>query len=292
MSVAEGSSILVVGATGSIGSSLVRQLAAAGVRPRALVRSHAKGEALKSLATPVVGDLSDPGSLSNAFSGVDRLFILAPPVPEQQTLERNALDAALAARVRHIVFLSNYGAAIGDEDLHFHVHGLHESYLASFGIEWTVLRPTRFMNYTPYVWRSVLGQGLLIEAPGTGQMTVIDPDDVAAVAVKTLTEDGHTRKVYDLTSNDSFSTAELARILGNSLGREIRLFEGDLEALRAALVASGAPAEFAPLMASYFKKVEAGMFRTTDTVERLLGRPPKAYAEWLGANLPVLLNAA
>jgi uncharacterized protein YbjT (DUF2867 family) len=240
----------------------------------------------------VIGDLSAPESLAAAFSGAERVFVLAPPTPVQEALERNALDAAVAAGAKRIVFLSNYGAAVGDEDRHFHVHGLHERLLASLGVDWTVLRPTRFMNYTPFAWPSVLDRGLLIEAPGEGAMTVIDPDDIAAVAVKALTEDGHEGQAYELTSEDSFTTAELAEMLRRVLGRDIRLFEGDLEALRDALIASGAPGEVAPLMANYFTKVATGFFKTTDTVGQVLGRKPRSYAQWLERNLPDILARA
>ena len=134
------SPILVTGATGTIGSSLVRQLAAAGIKPRALVRSPGKADAVTSFATPVIGGLSAPESLAAGFRGAKRVFVLAPPTPEQEKLERNALDAAAAAGAKRIVFLSNYGAAVGDEDRHFHVHGMHERYLASLEVDWTVLR--------------------------------------------------------------------------------------------------------------------------------------------------------
>jgi uncharacterized protein YbjT (DUF2867 family) len=155
-------------------------------------------------------------------------------------------------------------------------------------VDWTVLRPTRFMTHTPFVWSSVLEHGLLIEAGGGGAMTVIDPADIAAVAAKALTEDGHEGRIYELTSEDSFTAAELASRLSEALRRDIRIFEGDLDALRAALIASGAPAEYAPLMAGYFAKVSAGLWKTTDTAGTLLGRAPRAYAHWLERNLPVL----
>jgi len=286
------SSILVVGATGTVGSRLVRQLAAAGVKPRALVHSREKGEAMAALATPVLGDLAAPESLGEAFRGAERVFVLAPPTPALETLERNAFDAAIAAGARRIVFLSNYGATEGDDDWHFHVHGLHERRLASLGVDWTVLRPTRFMNYVPFVWPSVLNQGLLLEAGGAGPMTFIDPDDIAAVAVKALTENGHEGRAYELTSQETYTAAELAGLLSRLLGRDLRIFEGGVEALRKALIANGAPGEYAPIMAVYYKKVTAGFYKPTDTAAKLLGRPPRAYADWLRQNLPVALGPA
>lgn len=284
--------ILVTGATGTVGSELVRQLDGAGHRVRALVRDRHKAERIASLATPVIGDLAKPETLTSAFARAERVFVLAPPTPEQETLERNAFDAAIAAGAKRIVFLSNYGAAENDVDPHFHVHGKHERHLASLGVDWTVLRPTRFMNYTPFVWSSVIDRGLLIEAGGAGAMTVIDPADIAAVALKALTEDGHEGQRYDLTSEDSFTAAELAQTLSRALQRDITLFEGDLDALRIALIENGAPGEYAPLMAGAFAKVAAGLFKRTNTVVKLLGRPPRPYTQWLESNLPDILSRA
>jgi len=118
-------------------------------------------------------------------------------------------------------------------------------------------------------------------------MTVIDPAEVATVGLKALTEDGHEGQTYSLTSEDSFTAAELARTLSRVLRRDITIFDGDLDALRAALVESGAPGEYAPLMSGYFAKVAAGLFKRTDTAGKLLGRPPCAYAHWLEQNVPL-----
>jgi hypothetical protein len=81
-------------------------------------------------------------------------------------------------------------------------------------------------------------------------------------------------------------------MLSRALGRELTLFSGDTEALRNALVQSGAPEAYAPLMAGYFALVAAGFWRRTDTAGRLLGRKPQSYAQWLERNLPEILSRA
>jgi uncharacterized protein YbjT (DUF2867 family) len=285
------SSILIVGATGTLGSRLVRQLAAAGVKPRALVRSREKGEAIASVATPVVGDLLAPDTLESAFRGVERVFIIGKPTPDMETLERNAIDAAAAAGAKRIVYLSNFTAKEGSEQRPMHVHGLHERLVASLGVDWTVLGPTRYMTNVPFVWPSVLNQGLLLEAGGSGVMSFMDPNDVAAVAVKVLTEDGHDGQTYRMTSEDAYTAADLAELLSGVVGREVRVFKGDLNALRDALIANGASGDHAPVMAKYFDIVAAGLYETTDTVGKVLGRAPRAYADWLQGNLPAALRA-
>jgi uncharacterized protein YbjT (DUF2867 family) len=154
------SSILIVG---TVGSRLIRQLATADVKPHALVRSREKAEAVAAFATPVIGDLLASETLAPAFRGAERVFILGQPTPQIETLERNAIDAAVAAGARRIVYLSNFTAKEGSELWPMHVHDLHERLLRSLGIDWTALRPTRFMTSVPFVWPSALNQGLLLE---------------------------------------------------------------------------------------------------------------------------------
>ena len=270
-------SILIVGATGQLGTRLAGQLSAAGVKPRALVRSRKKGEAIASMATPVIGDLLAPETLPDAFRGAERVFIVAPPAPEMEALERNAIDAAVAGGAKRIVYLSNFAAMEGSELRPMHVHGLHERLIASQGVDWTVLGPTRYMTNFPFNWPSVLNDGLLLEACGSGVMTCIDPDDVAAVAVKALTADGHEGQTYRLTSDDAFTAADLAALLSKFLGREVRVFESN--------------GERAPV-AGYFGLVAAGVYKTTGTAAKVLGRKPRSYAQWLGDNLPGILSRA
>lgn len=266
-----GEEILIIGGTGTLGSRLVRQLAAGGVRPRVLIRTPEKADALASLAAPVAGDLLAPESLAPAFRGVERVFVLGQPTPDMEALERNAIDAAVAAGARRIVYLSNFTARVGSELRPNHIHAVHERLVASLGIEWTVLGPTRYMTNFPFDWASVLNDGLLLEAGGPGVMTCIDPDDVAEVAVKVLTGEGHEGQTYRLTSQDAFTAAELAALLSDVVGREVR-------------VAEGRPA------AGYFALVAAGMYFPTETASTLLGRAPRTYRDWLRQHASTLMG--
>lgn len=267
--------ILVVGATGHLGTRLVRQLSAAGNKPRALVRSQEKAQSIAPMATPVIGDLLAPETLVDAFRGAERVFIVAPPTPDMEALERNAIDTAVAAGAKRIVYLSNFAATEGSELRPMHIHGLHERFVASRGVDWTVLGPTRYMTNFPFNWSSVLNDGLLLEMGGSGVMTCIDPDEVAEVAVKALTEDGHEGQTYRLTSEDAFTAADLAAHLSEFLGRNVRVVESN----------GAAPA-------GYFGLVAASAYKTTDTAAKVLGRSPRSYAEWLKLHAPVASGAA
>jgi uncharacterized protein YbjT (DUF2867 family) len=228
--------------------------------------------------------------LKSAFKNIDRAFVLAPPIGEaEKTMERNAFDAAVEAGVKRIVYLASYAAPFG-EAYPYLVHAAHEKLVASLGVDWTVLRPTRFMPYTPFVWNSIFQRGLLLEQAGDRAMTTIDIADIAAVGVLALTADGHEGQTYELTSEDKFSTRKLGDILGKALNKKLTVFDGSEEELRAALVENGAPGAYAPIMSHYFETVEAGHWEITGTVERVLGRKPRSYARWLDLNLPNILK--
>ncbi len=285
-------SILIVGATGNVGAELVKQFAASGKRVKALVRNESKAASIEHLAEPVFGDLMSPATLKPVFKNVKRVFVLAPPVGEaEETMERNAFNAAVEAGVERIVYLSSYAAPFGD-GYPYVVHARHEKLLSSLNVDWTVLRPTRFMSYTPFVWNSILHHGLLLEQAGDGAMTVIDPADVAAVGILALTTDGHEGQRYELTSEDSFSTRQLGETLSKALKKPLTVFDGGEEELRAALIENGAPGEYAPIMSHYFDSVTDGRWKVTDTVDQVLGRKPQSYALWLERNLPDILSRA
>jgi uncharacterized protein YbjT (DUF2867 family) len=285
-------SILIVGATGNVGTEMVKQFAASGKRVKALVRNESKAASVQHLAEPVFSDLMTPATLGSAFKNVERVFVLAPPVGEaEETMERNAFSSAVEAGVKRIVYLSSYAATFGD-GYPYIVHAASEKVLASLNVDWTVLRPTRFMPYTPFVWNSIFQRGLLLEQAGDGAMTTIDPADVAAVGILALTTDGHEGQTYELTSEDSFSTRQLGETLSNALNKRLAVFEGSTEELRAALVENGAPGEYAPVMSHYFESVADGRWKLTDTVSQLLGRRPRSYAQWLERNLPEIRSRA
>lgn len=282
--------ILIIGATGNVGTELIKQFAASGKRVKALVRSEGKAATVRQLANPVIGDLMVPESLKSPFKNVERVFVLAPPVGEaEKTMERNAFNAAVEAGVKRIVYLSSYPSTFG-KGYPYIVHAANEKLLGTLNVDWTVLRPTRFMPFVPFVWNSIFQRGLLLEQAGDGAMTTIDPADIAAVGLLALTTDGHSSQKYELTSEDSFSSRQLGAMLSKVLKKNLTVFDGSTEELRAALVDNGAPGEYAPIMSDYFGSVAAGHFKVTETVAQLLGRKPRTYAEWLDSNLPNILK--
>lgn len=278
--------ILVVGSTGTVGSEVVKQLVEAGQNVRALARDPSKATKMGGGFDVAIGDLAKPETLSEAFAGAEQVFILAPPVPNMEELEANAFAAAEEASVKHAVYLSNFGAGVFDDDL-FRAHGANERRLRTLGMTWTILRPTRFMSNTPYGWAAVRDKGQLLEPLGGQKVILIDPRDIAAVAVKALTAPGHEGKIYELTG-EALSGVEMAESLSAALVRPIRFVDATDEEARDDLLRSGLPPLIVDKVLYYFATLRAGHWHETSTVRELLGRSPRTYAAWLKENVQAL----
>jgi uncharacterized protein YbjT (DUF2867 family) len=276
--------LLVTGATGHIGRELVRELDARKADVRILVRDPARAADLPASAERVTGDLGDPASLTAAFDGAERLFLLVPGIGVEHT--ENALAAARTAGVRHIVLLSSY-AALGDPiPAMGHWHHEREELLRASGIPLTILRPCGFMT-NAFDWLPTLREGNYVLDPvGPGRAALIDPADIAAVAALTLTEDGHQSKEYLLTGGEPLTVAEQVGVLADALGHpiEVRPVATPEEAVRFRYPHGAPPALAAALIEglTLMRADTTGLL--TDTVPRLLGRAPRTFAAWCARN--------
>lgn len=279
--------ILVVGATGTVGSEVVKLLVDGGQRVRMLVRDPAKAAKFGDAVEIVKGDLAKPETLTHAFAGADKAFVLCPPVPELEMLETNAFEAGKRAGVEQIVNLSNFGAGSFETTI-WQWHGASEKRLRASGVAWTILRPTRFMSNTPYTWDSIKEQGTLFESTGDSKMTLIDPRDIAAVTVKVLTTPGHEGKIYELTASEALSGAEIAQKIAAAIGKPVKFVDAPADIARKALLKSGFPELVADMVLQYFATVKEGRWYVTSTVADLLGRPARTFDEWLNDHVAEL----
>ncbi|WTX12813.1 SDR family oxidoreductase [Streptomyces sp. NBC_00005] len=272
--------ILVTGATGTIGSEVVRQLVARGEKVRALSRDPAKAQ-LPPEVESMRGHPRDRASVEAAMAGVRAAFLVGVFGPDDAEHDRGLVEAARAAGVRRIVKLSAIGT--GDPRLGvfgtWHLHG-EESVRAS-GLEWTVLRPSAFASNT-LTWAQALREG--IPAPnmmGDGRQGVVDPRDIADIAVTALLEPGHSGRTYTLTGSETLSAREQAAVLGEILGRPVELRDLTPEQRREQLLTTGLSESYADglLVTARFIQ-DGGNDVVTDDVRQVLGRPARTYREW------------
>jgi uncharacterized protein YbjT (DUF2867 family) len=260
--------ILVTGATGNVGRRVVERLVERGEPVRAYVRDPGRA-ALPQGVEVVKGDLTDPGALRAALDGVDAVFLLWPFFGEEDV---RPVVAALAGR--RIVYLSAVSA--DGED----VFARTERAITAAGGEWTFLRPGGFAVNTLAWAEGIKAGGVVREPYAEAGRSLIHEDDIAAVAVRALTEDGHTGQTYALTGPATLTQAEQARLIGEAVGRPVRFEEVDPEQARENWVASGLPPAFADAALDYHATLVAAPEPFTTAVADLLGRPAKSFAQW------------
>ncbi|WP_413788203.1 NAD(P)H-binding protein [Streptomyces chartreusis] len=272
--------ILVTGATGTIGSEVVRQLAARGEKVRALTRDPAAAR-VPSGVEAVPGHPGDRASVEGAMAGVAAAFLVGVFGPDDAGRDRGLVEAARAAGVRRIVKLSSIGT--GDPRLagfgRWHLPG--EEAVRGSGLEWTVLRPSSFASNS-LAWADAVREGTPAPNPmGEGQQGVVDPRDVAEVAVRALLEPGHTGRTYTLTGPETIGASGQAAVLGEILGRPVTLLSLTVDQRREQLLGAGLGVDYADsLMAGARFIEEGGNAVVTDDVPEVLGRPARSYREW------------
>jgi uncharacterized protein YbjT (DUF2867 family) len=284
--------LLVTGATGNIGRELARELAATGAGFRVLVRDPARAAGLPASAERVLGDLGDPAALVPAFAGADKLFLLTPGIGTDHT--RHAVAAARAACVRHIVHLSSFNVLGDPMPAMGRWHHEREQIIRASGIPATFLRPGGFMT-NAFDWLPTIRDGgYVLDPVGPGRHAPIDPADIAAVAARALTADGHQGREYVLTGDEALTVTEQVQILSAATGLDIKVREPATpgETIRARFP-NGAPQVLADAIIEGFALMRADTTGLrTDTVQHLLGRKPRTFAAWCARNADVFRQAA
>ena len=274
--------ICVTGAGGTVGREVVAQLESAKAPFRAAYFSNEKADAARARGgDAVIIDYNRPESVRAAFQGCGRLFLLGPNALNQLELERNAVDAAKAAGVRHIVKQSVLGAVEESFSL-AKVHRPVEKAIESSGLTWTFLRPNSFMqNVATFMGETIRTEGAFYSASGDAKISHVDVRDIAAVAVRALTEPNHEGKAYTLSGPEALTYDELATELSNVLGRSISHINLSPSDLKNGMLVEGMPEELADRMLDlerYFREDQAS--RITDDIKQVTGRDPRRFAQY------------
>ncbi|MDZ5811305.1 SDR family oxidoreductase [Halorubrum sp. AD140] len=280
-------SILVTGATGTVGGHVARELVEADaatdadVAVRAGVRSvdRARGS-LPAAVEPVAFDFEKPETWGAAFEGVDALFLVRPP--EMARVHRHvtpAVDAAERVGVEHAVFLSVLGA----EKNPLLPHRRIERHLEEGGLSYAFLRASFFMQNFSEVHRSdVAERDELFVPAGDGETSFVDARDVAAVGVEALVDPAHRNRAYDVTGPEALTYDEAAAVFSDALGREIAYADPGLVEFLVSSVRRGVSPSFALAQAVIYTTARLGLAgRVSDDAERVLGRPPRSLSEFV-----------
>jgi uncharacterized protein YbjT (DUF2867 family) len=277
--------ILVLGATGTTGGEVARQLIQAGHRPRLLVRDPSKAQAFAGNAEIVHGDLSNPASLAAALDGVHKLYLATGTHGGiDLALETRVIDAAQRAGVAHVVKLSVVRAE-APLDLFGRWHAQAEAHLRASGMAWTMLRPHYFMTNTLRWADTIRAQGAVYYPTADGCWAAVDPVDIGAVAVQCLIGSGHEGQAYTLSGPESLSAAQYAAQLAAAIGKPAKFIDSPPEAARAGMVAGGMPSDHVDALMDLLSAMKAGKLAApADDVSRVTGRPATRFADWARRN--------
>jgi uncharacterized protein YbjT (DUF2867 family) len=271
--------VLVTGATGTIGRDVTQQLAKKDVAVRAGVRDP--GKAKKQFGADVAlapFDFENAQSFDGALKGVTKIFLL-PPLMQNQVAVTNAfVDAAKRAGVRHIVKLS----VIGVDTESFTLgkwHAAGERHIRESGLSFTFLRPNSFMQN--FINHFPPRDGVIYLPWGNGRASFVDTRDIAAVAVETLTTPGHQGKIYTLTGPVTLGIAEVAKILSDAAGREFNYVDVPESAARDGMLQAGLPSWQVDAVMELHAINKQNLWSTvTSDIEKVTGKPPIDFARF------------
>ncbi|WP_250904760.1 NAD(P)H-binding protein [Nonomuraea sp. NEAU-A123] len=263
--------MLILAATGNVGGQIITQLKQTGHTVRAVTRDpHAAR--FPADVEVVRGDLSEPDTIAACLDGIDAVFLLWPLHTGKHL---PAVLEVVARQARRVVFLGTGGVPdLSFEEQERLVHGC--------GIESTMIRPSTFAVNTLW-WADQIRAGDIVEgAYGALPMSLIHEADMAAVAVRALTEPGHDGATYTLTGPEVLTQADQVRVIGEALGRPLRWRElTRAEARRRLLADERFPDSFVDVLLDGYAAMLAGPPPTlTSTVQDVTGAPARSLRQW------------
>ena len=282
--------ILVTGATGTVGSEVVKQLLSAkGERKdiKAAARS-ANDSTFRNLGVQALElDYNKPDTLSAALSGVDKLFLLTPFQSNMVDLTSNLVNEAKKAGVKYIVKQSVLGADDAEQAITpSRLHRQAEKVIEESGIPFTFLRPNFFMqNFVTFYSNFIKTQGAFYVPAGDAKASFVDVRDIAAVAVQALSgkngESKHIGKAYDITGTEALSYGEAAEILSKELAKKVIYVNISDEDARKGMKDMGADEWTINSMIELFGITRAGyLSEISPAVEQVAGNKPITFSQF------------
>jgi len=286
--------ILVTGATGTVGSEVVKQLLSykgqkeEDIIVKAAARS-ANDDTFRNLGVQVVQlDYNKPDTLSAALRGIDKLFLLTPFQSNMVDLTSNLVNEAKNAGVRYIVKQSVLGANAEPGITSSRLHRQAEKVIEESGIPFIFLRPNFFMqNFVTFYSHFIKTQGAFYVPAGDAKASFVDVRDIAAVAVQALSGSSkngtanHIRKAYDITGGEALSYGQAAEILSKEIGKKVNYVNISDEDARKGMKDMGADEWTINSMIELFGITRGGyLSEISSAVEQVTGNKPISFSQF------------
>jgi uncharacterized protein YbjT (DUF2867 family) len=276
--------VLVLGATGKVGGAVLQRLQNHGVLVKAATRAPEKVVAVHPATQWVHFDLEQVGTFAPALADVSRVFLIARPGDDRpQDAAVPFIDAIVHSGVEHVVNLTAMGTEMRPD---FGLYAVEKALEAS-GLAFTHLRPNFFMQVftSGLALAQIKGLSQIRVPAGDAALSFIDVNDIADVAVEALFDSKYHRKAYPLTGGESLSHAEIAACISCAMSKPIEYVALDEEQARQEITGAGLPSALADRLISFYRIVRTGAGAiVSSAVKDVLGRPPRTFAEFAGAN--------
>lgn len=266
--------ILVTGVSGLIGRRLVPRLLGKGAVVRTASRANAD----------VRFDWNEPGTYEAALAGIDAVYLVPPAMVEDASRAVvSFLEHVKAAGVRRVVAVSSLGISFPTEPPASGRRRFEAAVMES-GLAWTLLRPSGFMqNFSEgFLLPAIRHAGAIASAAGHGAVPFVDADDIAEVAVESLLGDGHAGNTYAITGPKAITFAEAAAVIAKAAQRKIDYHPVEESVMAGMMRDAGIPDDYAAMLLRDQHAIREGAaVDVADTLERICGRPPRPFAEFV-----------
>lgn len=273
--------ILVTGATGTVGRHVVELLVSRGASVRALSRYPEQARTLLPEGITVAkGDLMKPETLEQALQGVESMFLIISsdePDADLQT-DPDVLKLAEATGVKKVVVLVGYE------------EGPVEASLKTSGMQWTLVKPAEFMANVLADWQEMIRtEGVVREFQGDAKSVRVHEGDIAAVVVEALMNEGHHGQIYALTGREVLTRKEAVQTIAAAIGKDITFSELSEEEARQRWRDQGYDEDSVEFFVQMAKHTPEAGYTVLPTIEQVLGRPARTLAEWAKEHKPHLI---
>lgn len=281
--------ILVTGATGTVGSEVVRQLSTKGETVKAAARS-ANDNTFSHLSgvQTIQLDLNSTDIFASAFQGVDKLFLLTPFQSNMVDLTSNLVNEAKKTKIKYIVKQSVMGADAEPGITPSRLHRQAEKIIEESGIPFTFLRPNFFMqNFVNFFSQTIKSQNAFYVPAGDAKVSFVDVRDIAAVAVQALASNNgkHEGKAYNITGGEALSYGQAAEILSKQLGKKVNYVNVSDEDARKGMKDMGMDEWTINSMIELFEITRAGYASAiSPAVEEITGSKPISFSQFASDN--------
>jgi uncharacterized protein YbjT (DUF2867 family) len=293
-----GITVLVTGATGTVGNEVVKQLVASSLPSshsdrhviiKAAIHSQGKADTFKQYDNKTVQivnmDYNKPETITDVLNRVDKLFLLTLPTQNSIDIYSNLVrEIRKSGNISHIVKLSSMAVEIGLDNAIGRLHREEEKIIEESGIPFTFLRPSAFMqNFVNYFSQTIRTHNAFYLPAGDGKVSFVDARDIAAVSVQALTTGSqqHIGKAYTITGQEAISHGQAAEILSKEVGKRISYVDVPEEDALKGMREPGMEDWLITATMESYRIIRAGYAsQTTKVVEQITGRKPITFSQF------------